>query len=271
MSGITPVLGRIAQIESRFAPGTAALPRAFGVAQTQRSSVDVSSSGIVDRTGTSEFDAVMAAAESTLDPSVLERNDGLPPGLEFISPTGRTPQTSTNTPSAAPIVAQVPVTTTTAPTTTVPITPITPITPAVPTGATARATNSAEVVPAGTPFADLFTSAARANDVPAGLLAAVGWVESRYDVGALSPDGAIGVMQLMPGTAAHLGVDPHDPADAIDGAARLLRSHHDQFGSWETALAAYFSGAGAVARNGNQAPPRGAEYAQRVLDRMDNA
>lgn len=141
-----------------------------------------------------------------------------------------------------------------------------------PVATVATATTSvSSAIPAGTPFATEFQQAATASGVPAELLAAVGWVESRYDVDAVSPDGALGVMQLMPGTAEHLGVDPLDPPDAIDGAARLLRSHFDRFGSWDLALAAYFSGGGAVAAAGNQAPPRGAEYAERVMNRMASA
>ncbi len=107
--------------------------------------------------------------------------------------------------------------------------------------------------------------------MPPRLLAAVGWVESRYQTDALSPDGAIGVMQIMPMTAQELGVDPHDPVDAIDGAARLLAAHERRFGSWDLALAAYHSGAGAVSRNGNQPPPRAATYVSRVLDRLEHA
>lgn len=131
------------------------------------------------------------------------------------------------------------------------------------------ATTVADAVPAATPFAAEFERAGRQHGVPPRLLAAVGWVESRYQVDALSPDGAIGVMQIMPMTAEELGVDPHDPIDAIDGAARLLASHQRRFGSWDLALAAYHSGAGAVSRNGNQPPPRAATYVQLVHDRLE--
>ena len=127
------------------------------------------------------------------------------------------------------------------------------------------------VVAPGTPFAAQFEQAGIRHGVPPRLLAAVGWVESRYQVDALSPDGAIGVMQIMPMTAQELGVDPHDPVDAIDGAARLLASHQRRFGSWDLALAAYHSGAGAVSRAGNQAPPRAATYVERVRARLEHA
>jgi peptidoglycan DL-endopeptidase CwlO len=123
----------------------------------------------------------------------------------------------------------------------------------------------------GTPFAQTFEAAGARHGVPPRLLAAVGWVESRYQVDAISPDGAIGVMQIMPMTATELGVDPTDPEAAIDGAARLLASHRSRFGTWDLALAAYHSGGGAVSRAGNTAPPRAAEYVRRVHARLEQA
>jgi soluble lytic murein transglycosylase-like protein len=118
-------------------------------------------------------------------------------------------------------------------------------------------------------FASLFASAGVAHGVDPALLAAVAQVESGMNPEAVSPAGAQGLMQLMPGTAAGLGVtDPFDPAQAIDGAARLLRSHLDRFGSIELALAAYNAGAGAVSRHGGIPPyPETQAYVRRVLDR----
>lgn len=130
--------------------------------------------------------------------------------------------------------------------------------------------HSGRVAP-GTPFAQEFEAAAARHGVPARLLAAVGWVESGYRPEVVSPAGAIGLMQIMPMTANELGVDPTDPVQAIDGAARLLAAHRDRFGSWDLALAAYHSGAGAVARAGNSPPPRAAEYVRRVNERLDSA
>jgi hypothetical protein len=107
---------------------------------------------------------------------------------------------------------------------------------------------------AGVPYASLFQAAAARNGLPASLLAAVAKVESGYDPSAVSSAGATGLMQLMPGTAAGLGVNPLDPAQAIDGAARLLAGNLRQFGSVPLALAAYNAGAGAVRKYGGIPP-----------------
>jgi cell wall-associated NlpC family hydrolase len=99
-----------------------------------------------------------------------------------------------------------------------------------------------------TPYDLLFAAATRRYSLPTGLLAAVARTESGLDPSAVSPAGARGLMQLMPGTARELGVDPFDPAQAVDGAARLLSDHLATFGSVPLALAAYNAGPGAVRR-----------------------
>lgn len=78
------------------------------------------------------------------------------------------------------------------------------------------------------------------------LLSALVYQESRYCTDALSPKGAIGLGQLMPGTAQDLGVDPHDPVQNLYGAAAYLRAQWDSFEDWNLALAAYNAGPGAV-------------------------
>lgn len=100
----------------------------------------------------------------------------------------------------------------------------------------------------GLPYGELFRAAAGEHGVSAALLAGVAKVESGYSARAVSPAGARGLMQLMPATARELGVNPLDPAQAVDGAARLLKAHLRTFGSVELALAAYNAGPGAVRR-----------------------
>jgi soluble lytic murein transglycosylase-like protein len=106
----------------------------------------------------------------------------------------------------------------------------------------------------GVPYASLFNQAAAKHGVSAKLLAAVAKVESGYDPRAVSPAGAQGLMQIMPATAAGLGVDPLDPTQAVDGAARILAGNLREFGSVPLALAAYNAGGGAVRRHGGIPP-----------------
>jgi hypothetical protein len=107
---------------------------------------------------------------------------------------------------------------------------------------------------AGVPYADLFNRAGARHGVPAALLAAVAKVESGYDAAAVSPAGALGLMQIMPATAGGLGINPRDPAQAVDGAARILKANLREFGSLPLALAAYNAGGGAVRRYGGIPP-----------------
>jgi hypothetical protein len=106
----------------------------------------------------------------------------------------------------------------------------------------------------GVPYADLFNNAFMRYGVPAELLAAVARAESAFNPSARSPAGAIGLMQFMPGTAAGLGVNPLDPASAVDGAARYLKQLFQQFGSWDLALAGYNAGPGNVTKYGGIPP-----------------
>ena len=75
-------------------------------------------------------------------------------------------------------------------------------------------------------------------------------------------------MQIMPGTADGLGVDPLDPPQAVDGAARYLRQQLDRFGDVRLALAAYNAGPGAVEQHGGIPPyEETIGYVAKVVDR----
>ncbi|SES39449.1 transglycosylase SLT domain-containing protein [Actinokineospora terrae] len=103
-------------------------------------------------------------------------------------------------------------------------------------------------------YASLFTQATQKYGLPTGLLSAVAKAESNYNPNAVSGAGAQGLMQLMPSTAKGLGVDAMNPSQAVDGAARLLKSHLETFGTVPLALAAYNAGPGAV-RKYDGVPP----------------
>lgn len=100
----------------------------------------------------------------------------------------------------------------------------------------------------------LFMQNEQRFQLPTGLLAAVAQTESGGNASAVSPAGALGLMQLMPGTAAGLGVNPWDPAQAVQGAAKLLSGYLTRFGSVPLALAAYNAGPGAVEQYGGVPP-----------------
>jgi soluble lytic murein transglycosylase-like protein len=102
------------------------------------------------------------------------------------------------------------------------------------------------VVPRAT--TDAVVRAAARYGIPADLVRAVITCESDWDPAARSAAGAIGLMQLMPGTARELGVDPHDPVQNVDGGTRYLAGLLVDFGSIERALVAYNAGPGFATR-----------------------
>ena len=90
-------------------------------------------------------------------------------------------------------------------------------------------------------------SAAHRNELPVSFLTRLIWQESRFDARAVSPAGARGVAQFMPGTAAYLGLaDPFDVSDAINKSAEFLRDLNREFGNLGLAAAAYNAGPGRV-------------------------
>jgi soluble lytic murein transglycosylase-like protein len=121
---------------------------------------------------------------------------------------------------------------------------------------------------APTPFAAEIEAAAAKHGVDPALLKALIRQESNFNPNAVSPAGARGLTQLMPGTASSLGVtDPTDPAQAIEGGAKYLRQQLDRFGGdVEKALAAYNAGPGAVAKFGGIPPYAETQaYVQKVM------
>ncbi len=109
-------------------------------------------------------------------------------------------------------------------------------------------------------------------DLSPALLEAVVWQESRWNENAVSPVGARGLAQLMPGTARYLGVDPHDPFANLEGGARYLREQLDRFGGdLEKALAAYNAGPGRVERAGGIPNIRETRhYVAAIIGRLSN-
>ncbi len=109
----------------------------------------------------------------------------------------------------------------------------------------------AERLPAaGRPWAGAIQDAADRHGLDPTLLASLVWTESGFRPDAVSHAGARGLTQLMPATAAGMGVDPDDPAQNLEGGARFLRAMIDRFGTVELGLAAYNAGPGRVAQAG---------------------
>jgi soluble lytic murein transglycosylase-like protein len=119
-------------------------------------------------------------------------------------------------------------------------------------------------------YAALIEQLAETHQISPVLLEALVWQESRWRHTAVSPAGAIGLAQLMPGTARDLGVNPLDPAANLAGGARYLRQQLDRFGGdIERALAAYNAGPSRVLRAGGI--PRISEtqsYVRSIVDRL---
>ena len=120
------------------------------------------------------------------------------------------------------------------------------------------------------PFSYEISRAARRQQLDPALVHAVITVESRYNASAVSPKGAMGLMQLMPETADRFGVrDRRVAADNVRGGVAYLRFLVDLFaGNLELALAAYNAGENAVIKNGNRIPPypETMDYVPKVLN-----
>ncbi|SIS78805.1 Transglycosylase SLT domain-containing protein [Roseivivax lentus] len=103
-------------------------------------------------------------------------------------------------------------------------------------------------------YLNVAKSAARRHGVPEDLFLRLVQQESGWNPNAVSHKGAMGLAQLMPGTARLLGVDPADPQQNLEGGARYLAAQYKRFRSWRLALAAYNAGPGAVEKHGGVPP-----------------
>ena len=119
-------------------------------------------------------------------------------------------------------------------------------------------------------FHDILTAACEAG-VPVRLFDALVAQESRYRPYARSHAGAMGLTQLMPGTARHLKVgNPWDVRENLTGGARYLREQLDRFGSWELALAAYNAGPGRIEQYDGIPPFRETRnYVRAIMSTLD--
>jgi cell wall-associated NlpC family hydrolase len=137
-------------------------------------------------------------------------------------------------------------------------------------GLSASQLTSAGLSSAVASYAAQFAAAEAKYHLPAGMLAAVAQQESGGNSRAVSPAGAEGLMQLMPSTAASYGVNPFDPAQAIDAAGKILGASLRRYdGSVSLALAAYNAGPGAVAQYGGIPPyPETQNYVKRITAMM---
>ena len=124
----------------------------------------------------------------------------------------------------------------------------------------------------GAAYASLIDRAAARYNLDPALLHGLIQQESNFDPNARSSAGALGLTQLMPATAASLGVaNPLDPAESVEGGARYLSEMMSQFGGNPTdALAAYNAGPGAVQKYGGVPPyPETQSYVSKVLGYAD--
>jgi len=105
------------------------------------------------------------------------------------------------------------------------------------------------------PYVATANQMAERYGLPPNVLLSLLHQESRFNPNAVSRAGALGIGQLMPGTAAELGVDPRNPTQNIEGSARYLRQQLDRFGGdMRLALAAYNAGPRRVVEAGNEIP-----------------
>lgn len=284
ISSISAVQARIQQIEMQLAMRRTGSAPATGVAGASASAVPstVLGAGATSEVGPAGLTGTTSIASTGTVPGIASAlgidDPALLGSLETSLPTGGTFDEVFN---AAVQRLRAGWSTSVAPTAPTASALVTPTIAAVTPGATPTAGTGAPTVVGGvvvdgavspsTPYAALFEAAGARHGIPPRVLAAVGYVESRFRTDAISSAGAVGMMQFLPGTASSMGVDPYDPASAIDGAARYLRHGLDRFGSLEEAIAAYNVGPGTISRAGGVLPGTQAErYLTKVIEATGN-
>lgn len=126
-------------------------------------------------------------------------------------------------------------------------------------------------------YAGTIAQAEDDNGIPRDILARLLYQECRWRADVISGAkrsrvGALGIAQFMPATAAELGVNPLDPVDAINGAARYLARLYRATGQWSLALASYNWGLGNVQRKGlSAAPAETRNYYSQILADVNSA
>jgi len=119
--------------------------------------------------------------------------------------------------------------------------------------------------PKALPYRDVIEEAEKKYNLPKNMLPNVILTESNFELDAMSPKGAQGIMQILP--SAHPGIDPFDYKSAIDYGAGLYRQYYDKYGSWDKAKAAYNMGEGNLEKYGE----RGLEETSNYIDKINEA
>ena len=125
-------------------------------------------------------------------------------------------------------------------------------------------------------YAGLIAQAEVQHGIPSTMLERLLYQECRYRQDIItgrvrSSVGAMGIAQFMPATAAELGIDPLNPAQAVPAAAKYLKGLFNRFGTWSQALAAYNWGQGNVSRKGLANAPRETRlYYSQILDDVNS-
>lgn len=230
LSSLSAIQSRIASIEARFA-----------TLQTGRPPVAVLGNGVVQNGSKTAAlqSASHAVSPKTSTPVELSQKTAFVTALQHAIGDS---QTSNVTSAPAPTHAATQATSST----------VASIRQSAPASSTSHP--MPKVNKAVAAFHDEFVAAGTKHGVAPALLAAVAQTESAGNIKARSHVGALGLMQFMPATARSLNVDPLNPTSAIDGAARLLKSHMKTFGSTDLALAAYNAGPGNVRKYGGIPP-----------------